>query len=199
MIDIGANIGASTIPLAVKHNSIKFYCYEPHPVVFNRLESNVKLNQLKNINTINCAISDSDKEHLVFYAQKKSGNMGKSSLKHNQDIGQCDEIKVPIKNIDITFSDSNENIVLIKIDTQGTEPEIIRACKKTISEHRPVIFFEFEDRYYTDDERSKEKIFLSNFFNELNYSLLNISEDINYYPSIDITKKYHGDILAIPR
>ena len=42
MLDIGANIGANTIPLAVEHSSIKFYCYEPHPKVFHRLESTAR-------------------------------------------------------------------------------------------------------------------------------------------------------------
>jgi len=198
VIDIGANIGASTIPHALMHNNIKFYCYEPHPDVFDRLERNIKLNNLHNVVASNCAVSDSSQESIAFYAQKISSNMGKSSLKPNKDIEQFNKVEVPVQSIDDVFVDSGKRIVLIKIDTQGTEPEILRSCRRVIEKFRPVVIFEFEDRYYSDQEKVEEKIFLNMFFKENDYLLLNISEDINYYPGIDITKNYHGDILAIP-
>jgi FkbM family methyltransferase len=36
MIDVGANIGTSTLPLAAKHPQVSFHCYEPHPEIFTR-------------------------------------------------------------------------------------------------------------------------------------------------------------------
>ena len=32
----------------------------------------------------------------------------------------------------------------------------------------------------------------------LGYSLLNITNGLDYFPQVDITKNYHGDILAVP-
>jgi len=40
---------------------------------------------------------------------------------------------------------------------------------------------------------------LKKFFEGLDYSLLNNTNGLDYYPLLDITKNYHGDILAIPR
>jgi len=198
MLDIGANIGASTIPLAICYNNIEFYCYDPHPEIFRRLKSNIKLNRLDNVHAVNCAISNSKKESLTFYAQIESSNMGLSSLKLNSDIEKYDKITTPVKSIDELFKKSSESVSVIKIDTQGSELEVLKSGEQIIKRDRPVIFFEFEDEYYSDKDRDESKRFLVNFFKEMNYSLFNITKDFNYYPKIDITQKYNGDILAMP-
>jgi len=198
MLDIGANIGANTIPLAVEHDNIKFYCYEPHPEVFHRLKSNVRLNRLDNVLATNCAISNSEEETLSFYAQKNSLNMGLSSLRLNPDIDEYDEITVPISGVDKMFEDSSEAVSVIKIDTQGAEPMVLQSASQTIKRDRPVIFFEFEDEYYSDDEREDSKKFLEDFFRSMDYSLFNVTHGFDYYPKINIRQKYHGDILAVP-
>jgi FkbM family methyltransferase len=199
MVDVGANIGASTIPLAAKHPQIRFHCYEPHPEIFDRLKNNIKLNNFNNVELVNSAVSNSTEKLLKFYAQKSADNMGKSSLKLNTDIMDHDEIKIPIVSIDETFADRSEPVLLIKIDTQGTELEVLQSAKKTIDKFRPTILFELEDRYFLDYEIDAAKKTLKEFFEELDYSLFNITNGLDYLPEIDITKNYHGDILATPR
>jgi len=198
-IDVGANIGANTIPLAVKHPQVKFYCYEPHPDIFPRLKNNIELNNLINVESSNCAISNFEEKSINFFAQKNSDNMGRSSLKLNSDIKDHEEISVPNIRIDNYFADSNDQILLIKIDTQGTELEVLESGVNTIKKFRPVIFFEFEDRYFPGKDRITTKKALKEFFDYLDYSLFNISKGLNYYPQIDIAQNYHGDILALPR
>jgi len=68
IIDVGVNIGANTIPLAVRHPQVKFYCYEPHPDIFVRLKNNIKLNNLKNIRAENYAISNYKDKSIGFFA-----------------------------------------------------------------------------------------------------------------------------------
>ena len=125
--------------------------------------------------------------------------MGRSSLKLNSDIKEHDEITVPIISIDETFFDSSEPVLLIKIDTQGTELEVLQSAEKTIEKFRPTILFELEDRYFLDNERDTAKKTLNAFFEELDYFLFNNTIGLNYFPQVDITKNYHGDILALPR
>ena len=198
MIDVGANIGANTLPLAAKHPQIKFHCYEPHPEIFNRLKNNIKLNNFKNVVPVNSAVSNSTEKSLKFYAQKSAENMGRSSLKLNSDIKEHDEITVPTISIDDTCADSTDPILLIKIDTQGTELEVLQSAKKTIEKFKPTILFELEDRYFLDSERESAKKTLKEFFEGLDYSLYNNTNGMDYYPQVNITKNYHGDILAIP-
>ncbi|MEK9629502.1 MAG: FkbM family methyltransferase [Nitrospinota bacterium] len=198
MIDVGANIGANTIPLAVKHRKIQFHCYEPHPEIFNRLKNNLSLNKLKNVEPINSAVSNATESTLSFYAQKTTDNMGRSSLKLNSDIKEHEEIKVPITSIDANFANKNDPVLIIKVDTQGTEMEVLLSAEKTIEKFRPVVLFELEDRYFSDNERASSKKTLKEFFDGLDYSLLNVTKGLDFYPQVDITQNYHGDILALP-
>ena len=199
VIDVGGNIGGNTIPLAVQYPQVKFYCYEPHPEIYARLKRNINLNNLKNISAENYAISNYKDKTVNFFAQKNSDNMGKSSLKHNADIKEHEKIIVPNIRLDDIFAESNDPVLIIKIDTQGTELEVLKSGEMTIEKFRPMILLEFEDRYYSNEERETTKIKLNEFFDNLNYSLFNISKGLNYYPLMDITKNYHGDILATPR
>tara|TARA_B100000686_G_scaffold342380_1_gene421406 strand:- start:653 stop:1063 length:411 start_codon:yes stop_codon:yes gene_type:complete len=130
-------------------------------------------------------------------APKNSDNMGRSSLKLNSDIKDHEEISGPTIRIDDVFADSGDPILLIKIDTQGTEFQVLESGACTMEKFRPVIIFELEDRYFPDEERITIKKALKEFFNNLDYSLFSISKDLNCYPKIDVTQNYHGDIFAV--
>ena len=125
--------------------------------------------------------------------------MGKSSLKFNSDIKDHEQILVPTIRIDDNFANSGNPILLIKIDTQGTELQVLESASNTIEKFRPMIFLELEDRYFSDEERITTKKALKEFFDNLGYSLFNVSKELDYYPLVDITQNYHGDILATPR
>jgi FkbM family methyltransferase len=90
------------------------------------------------------------KKLLKFYTQKSAENIGKSSLKLNTDIKEHDEISVHIVSIDETFVNSRDPALLIKIDTQGTELEVLQSAE-------PIILFELEDRYFLRNERDAAK------------------------------------------
>lgn len=124
--------------------------------------------------------------------------MGRSSLKPNPDIKEHEEITVLAMAIDDKFADGSSPVLLIKVDTQGTELEVLQSAEKTIKKFRPMILFELEDRYFSDSERASAKKTLKKFFDSLDYSLANVSKGLDYYPQADITKNYHGDILATP-
>ena len=52
--------------------------------------------------------------------------MGPSSLQLNSDIKEHDEITVPTISNDDIFANSSDPIILIRIDTQGTELEVVQ-------------------------------------------------------------------------
>jgi FkbM family methyltransferase len=200
VLDIGANIGASTIPLATKNAQIEFHCYEPHPFVFGKLQDNISLNRLSNVAAFNAAISDARAKTIDFYSQTASKNMGLSSLKLNHDIGAHEKIVVSCINIDDIYADADTPVLVLKVDTQGSEAEVLRSAQRTIAKFRPVVFFELEDQYYsTVTERAEAKTFIAELFAREGYQLFCISKSVNIMPLIDITKPCHADIIAIPR
>ena len=125
--------------------------------------------------------------------------MGRSSLKLNSDIKDHQEITVNTTRIDDKFAKNSDPVLLIKVDTQGTELDVLQSAAKTIENFRPAIIFELEDRYFEDSERAQEKNNFQEFFVNLNYSLFNVSKRLDFFPKLDITQNYHGDILALPQ
>jgi hypothetical protein len=89
---------------------------------------------------------------------------------------------------------------VLKVDTQGSEAEVLRSAQRTIAKFRPVVFFELEDKYYsTTTERDAAKSFIAELFGREAYQLFGISKAVNFMPLFDITKPCHGDVMAIPR
>lgn len=205
IIDIGANIGASSIPLAKKCSDCDFYLFEPHPEVFLQLKKNCALNKLENIRLFNAAVTNQKLDTVNFYAQKESDNMGLSSLVKNENIENFDEIKVPaIRLDDIFFSGQFDRhpkkISLMKIDVQGSELDVLLSAKQVIESFRPNIIFEFESEYFdSKDEETLVQSKIENFFAELEYELYCVERLSSFMPKIKFPGYFHGDILAVSK
>lgn len=199
MLDVGANVGATSIPLAKRFPETHFYLFEPHPAVFSDLAGNCGINRLANVTPVNAAVSDRVDLRLAFYAQRGGRNMGLSSLKPNPDIKEYDVIEVTGVRIDDYLRHAAQRIAVIKIDTQGSELDVLKSATETISTHRPVIFFEFESEYFPDpeDERRVRAETLA-FFDKHGYALYGLLPDSAYLPAVTLQGYFHGDILAVP-
>jgi FkbM family methyltransferase len=198
VIDVGANIGATSIPLAKHFTDVKFFLFEPHPIIFKDLRNNISFNKLSNIESYNIAITDQVDSLLPFYAQTNANNFGLSSFTLNHDIEDYEVIQVECKSLDAMFN-TELQLKVLKIDTQGHELNVLLSAKQLISKHRPIIFFEFESEYFrnTDSEiEAREK--LLNFFEQLHYELYMLENDSDFFPKLTLKDYFHGDILAVP-
>ena len=127
-IDIGANIGLTTIPIARNHN-VSCWAFEPEPVNFNNLANNVLLNcSLKNVTISQIALMDKPGEISLGIAD--DGNLGD----HRVSTGLSGR-----RVVHVTASTLDElNLPLIgpvgiKIDTQGAEPFVLGGGQKTLA------------------------------------------------------------------
>lgn len=198
MIDIGANVGATTIPIAKLNSKTTFHSFEPHPHIYQDLLCNVSFNKLQNVKTHNIAISDIDGDTLPFYAQKNSDNLGLSSFKLNHDITDYDIINVHCTSLDKFFENCEDRILVIKIDTQGYEYEALLSAKNILKIHKPIIIFEFESEYYSSQEECEYKKNIQNFLNINQYSMFMINHEGRYFPAVSFQGYFNGDIIALP-
>ena len=200
MIDVGANIGATTVPLARRFPGSEFCVFEPHPEVFGTLSTNIALTCLGNVRTWNRAVSNSAATTIDFYAQKGSTNMGLSSTRLNPDIKDHDCIKVGSVRLDDVFKDTGQRISVIKIDTQGNELDVLESAREIVTRHRPVIVFEHEDEYFPDEaERTATKRRISRYFETLNYGVYALNAGPRFMPALRLDQSYfHGEIVAVP-
>lgn len=139
IVDIGANIGYYTVLFADKvGKSGKVIAIEPDPINFEILQKNIKENKLFNVVAVQAAVGSQTGE-LKLYKSKE--NFGDHKL-YGGDKGE----KVKVIKLDEFLKDQKIN--LIKVDTQGWEPEVFAGAKKTIEKDLPIIFFEYSPASY---------------------------------------------------
>lgn len=201
MIDIGANVGAISIPLAVAFPDHVFYCFEPHPGIFNRLQKNIHLNHLQNIITVQQAASDLNGE-ISFFAQTESGNMGLSSMLKHAVTSDKEEITVTSVTIDKYVTNQiKSDIVLIKIDVQGGEINVLRGMREVLKIMRPALIFEHEDSLHATKaaEVRNDIAFILKSHNYKMYAIDTILlDEFGFIPELDLLQPFEGNILALP-
>jgi FkbM family methyltransferase len=200
-IDVGANIGSISIPIAVcaEKIGVEVVSCEASSVIRKRLEANIGLNQLSNIRVNDAAIF-SHNRGIKFYEQTLSNdNMGLSSVKQNDDIGDFIETSMKSMTLDDLYCElkSSKQISVIKIDVQGAEIDVLYGASAAIKSQRPVIVFEHEDEYHLDPQGVKQQIIV--FFALHNYSLYAMDSNLpGVLIPIDLSVYVNTNIVALP-
>ena len=147
-IDIGANIGDTTVPMALAAGKSGLTLgFDPNPYVFKILEANATLNKDKtNIVPLRYAISKDEDEFYFVSSEASFGNGGISTTKdsiHGKYVAP-----EKIKGIDLTkflereYASRVDKLSFIKIDTEGYDKEIIKSIRSLIQKAKPTIVAE---------------------------------------------------------
>ena len=131
VVDVGANIGDLTVPLARTVGTTgRVYAIESHPEVFNVLCANLALNGLHNVKPINAFVATSDE---VETGSKFWGKFAYVSEKWTPQYLALDAIELAACD-------------LIKIDVDGKELEVLRSGEMQIEKYRPILYLENDVR-----------------------------------------------------
>ena len=149
VIDIGARDGDSVLPLrACVGESGKVLAFDPNPHEYPNLVENVKLNNFKNVETYDFGISQQDGEQEFLY-NEDFYNGGIKTMEIQAGYFP-DSISLPCKNW-TTLPDSIKrdfnNASLIKIDTEGSDLNILEEVSESIMTSRPYIVTEWWPTY----------------------------------------------------
>ncbi len=138
-IDVGANIGSISIPLAIKRPDITIIAVEASPWIYEILTDNIGHNKIRNISAENYAVYSESGKDLPMYAPKDL--FGKGSLKpvFTKDAEMVKTITVD----DIKTKFSLPAIDCMKVDVEGFEAVVFKGMANVIKLKKPVIVFEF--------------------------------------------------------
>lgn len=143
-LDIGANIGTFSI-FAARHISDEGHVYacEPHLPTAVQLLQNVVANGLESrISAISIAASDADGFFPFHYKRWREGASGsqlgvEGGVEMDRRVGTGTELKFALR-IDSMITQGVRRPNLIKIDTDGIEPQILRGMEGLLrSDDRP--------------------------------------------------------------
>ncbi len=173
-LDLGANIGAITIPLCKRRPDVKTLCVEAAPWIFNYLKQNIKGNGLEpTVSLFNFALFDEDKKILPFFSPKdKFGTGSLSSVFTDQ------AIDVETIQLDTLLANAGiQKVDLIKIDIEGYEYYAFKGGEKLLSAaDAPDIFFEFID-WAEDLAKGVEKGSAQRLLKQFGYQLYTIENN----------------------
>ena len=161
-IDIGANIGDTTVPMALAAGKSGVALgFDPNPYVFKILQANADLNKDKtNIIPQPYAISKDEDEFYFISSEASFGNGGISPTPDSIHGKFVHPEK--IKGIDLTnflereYPEKVKSLTFIKIDTEGYDKEIIKSIRSLIQKYKPVIIAE---SFGTSSDEAKMELF----------------------------------------
>jgi len=149
-IDVGANIGLISIPIALK--GYPTIAIEPLPHHIIRFRENLRLNPAAKLLLLESSVGSQSDEgvfrNLTIFSPPGNSGASSSDPNWNPSVGPSQSYVVPLSTVDELCAEILEKEsftdVLIKIDVEGMELEVMRGCKKIIEDFRPVILFEWK-------------------------------------------------------
>lgn len=140
--DIGANSGFFSLLASKLAKRGSVHAFEPVPSVFHNLEKSIKKNNISNIIANQLCLSNKT-GMTPFYVSYHSdvSSVKKTSYQKKHKL-------IKVKTITLNSYCQNNNIKkidIIKIDTEGSEKNILFSSKKILNTYKPTLVVEFSN------------------------------------------------------
>lgn len=149
-VDVGANIGALTLPMAKMVKRV--IAYEPQRELFHMLCGTCALNDLHNVLCVNAAVGEAHGEIPIYQVDTtQRNNLGSCSLLGMQDSAE----RVACVRLDFPFH-------FLKVDAEGMELEVLHGAADVIRQYQPCL--------YVENDRADKSDALIEFVESLGYA-----------------------------
>jgi FkbM family methyltransferase len=192
IFDVGANVGDTLVEFKEWWPKSKIHCFEPQEECWSRLNDKVINNSYSNVFINKYAVGDEEIDKAIFYSHNiTSGQSGLhkinsnsvDSINQNNLTSGVDAVRykeklnhervVKIKKLkNYMNNESIDHVDLLKIDTQGHEPEVLKGLMGNLSKVDVVIT---ELIFYDFYERSLSFSDIEKFLLPAGFSLFDIS------------------------
>lgn len=140
-IDVGANIGLSTLAFAGTAPNGRVLAFEASPRAFKFLEQNVRDNGFANVECIQCALSNREGT-LRFYEDPEF--LAGSRIQDVASDPHRPSLEVASRTLDSELSKRDlQRLDILKVDVEGYEQEVLEGAVETIKRFRPLCVIEF--------------------------------------------------------
>ena len=146
VIDVGANIGAVTLPVAALLERGRVIAFEPTDYAFAKLRRNLELNPAfsARVTPVQTFVGErsAPKSDLVAYSSWPVLGADNSSI-HPIHKGVVKDASCGQTSLDdYVFGEGLSPVSVIKIDTDGNEFAVLSGATKCLAKHRPIVIFE---------------------------------------------------------
>jgi FkbM family methyltransferase len=181
VIDIGAYLGRYTFICSNKvGNNGKVISIEANPVVFEKLNKSIQLNNSHNIIPLNCAVFSKETQIQLFlrensknkvYSPHNTIMLGRDKLtydrskKENFVIIKANILDTIVPSIGI----KHEHIKWIKIDVEGAELEVLKGAHKILSQSKDITIL--IEVHHLDENKNLFELIM-NLLNNYNFKII---------------------------
>jgi FkbM family methyltransferase len=164
ILDIGANTGSFALS-AKYYSNTTWHLFEPDPLMFSILKENLKVNKINNVILYDQALSSEIKDTTLKICPSHRGlnTLAKDLVR----FSQTESIDYFLKTNTIDNLFYNTKIDLIKIDTEGSEYDIIKGGIETIKKYKPKILLEYNFQNINQGGHTVEE--LNDLISEIEY------------------------------
>ncbi|MBL1173896.1 FkbM family methyltransferase [Pantanalinema sp. GBBB05] len=148
-LDIGANDGLYALFAAKAIGSAGLvWAFEPSPREFNRLQANIALNEITNIQAVPIALANINGNTELRLANNE--HAGQNTLGQFMYEGvaspQTETIPVPVKRLDDWLVESGiQQVDVIKMDVEGAEFSVLQGAQHCLTTYHPLLLLELAD------------------------------------------------------
>lgn len=145
IVDVGANIGMLSLPLAARlSGDAQLLAIEGSPRVHAFLMHNVARSGLAHrIKVRNVLCGESDDRNVPFFdAPQRCFGMGSRAPQFQAEP----TAHLPMRTLDSLLEDTRlQRVTVLKVDVEGYELEVFKGAARCLAQYRPLVVFEFND------------------------------------------------------
>ena len=154
ILDIGANIGSTSLFYASINSKAKIIGFEPHLKTFKRAIENIELNNFKNIELINIGLGE--KKETVKLYEVNENNPGMNRI--ITDDRNFPFSKININTLDFILEDLKiSKADFIKIDVEGFEYAVLLGGEK-ILKSKPIMLIELDNNNLKENYHTSKQL-----------------------------------------
>jgi|TARA_B110000438_G_scaffold23772_1_gene21849 FkbM family methyltransferase len=174
VIDVGAHVGYYTFLMAkMVGNEGKVYSFEPDPENFALLKKGIEANNLKNVEIIQKAVSNTNSTIKLFLSDTDRA----TNRIYDAGINDAHKIiEVETCSIDEFLNEKEIKIDFVKIDAEGSEQGVIEGMKTTLKNNSNITMMTEFFPFLIEKYGSSPKKYLQTL-EEMSFNIQNIMED----------------------
>lgn len=124
VVDVGANVGLAALYFLTRSPEVRVWCCEPDPENLARLRETLRP-YLDRVTIVPKAVTPEPVGFVRFAAQGRYGHIDESGALEVEAVSLAELLR--------TVAREGAPIDLVKIDTEGTEPELVRSLPEDVA------------------------------------------------------------------
>ncbi|MBO9573637.1 MAG: FkbM family methyltransferase [Chitinophagaceae bacterium] len=147
LLDIGANIGITSVPMAKKFPDERVYAFEPMPANNNAIKRIIKFYKLNNVQLHEVALGE--ETGVLKMVTPVINGVRMQGLSHAYVEGLKDEwndgdiYQIPVLRLDdVPALKEEKKITGVKIDVENFEYYVLKGGLQLLQQHKPIIYCE---------------------------------------------------------